>query len=188
MNKERAKATFQRVRRELSQLGLLPMMEEVKLKISCWSRHTLQARGFVYDEGVPTLMYLLGFRGGVIYLSNDMPDCPTLLSVIRHEFAHVWAWANPRFLKRPWFRKAFKGSYFSSKRRSGRIKFFELSRFYLTHSSAYAVTSPAEDFAETFELYMKYRNSLDRFHTRPGLYRKLKAVKRAIKEQAKELK
>jgi hypothetical protein len=186
MNKERAKKTFYKVRRELGELGILPLMQDVKLHISVWSRYVLGARGFVYDEGVPPMMRILGFRGGIIYIANDMTNDKTLLSVIRHEFAHIWAWANPRFLKRPWFREAFGDSYFSS-RRSGKVKYFELSKFYLTHGSAYALTNPAEDFAETFELYLKHKNNLERFRHRPGLYKKLKAVKRAIREQGEKL-
>jgi hypothetical protein len=44
----------------------------------------------------------------------------------------------------------------------------------------YATTNASEDFAETFMFYLKYRKSLNRFRGRPGVYRKLVSVERAI--------
>ena len=53
--------------------------------------------------------------------------------------------------------------------------------------SDYATTLSREDFAETFMTYLKYRNSLERFKSRTGVYRKLLAVERAVKTARREL-
>jgi hypothetical protein len=46
--------------------------------------------------------------------------------------------------------------------------------------SVYASKLAKEDFAETFMIYLRYRNSLERFDNRPGIMKKLKAVESAI--------
>jgi hypothetical protein len=185
MARSNAARAFARVRGELVELGIfkLGFLDGVKLKILCLNRWCLLARGFFYDSGVPWSHKLLGMRAGVIYLSSDMPRDPALLSVIRHEFAHAWAWENKKFMSRPWFKEAFGTPYFSNKKHQNKVKYCPL-----TYASKYATTSSAEDFAETFENYLKYRRSLVRFKHRPGFYKKLKAVKAAVRQQAAQLK
>lgn len=52
-------------------------------------------------------------------------------------------------------------------------------------ASGYATTAPKEDFAETFMYFLRYRNTLDRFRPRGGLYKKLKSVERAVSVAAR---
>lgn len=177
---------FQRARRELREVGLL---EEGRYldRIDC--HQTLVPSlggelGYVYDAGVPLLPQLVGFRPGVIYIPVNAPDeayVPggTLLDTIRHEYAHAWAWLDPRFIARPWFRAAFGATYRGSWAEPPDADPADFV-------SEYATTSPAEDFAETFMTYLRYRRSLDRFRSRRGVRRKLVAVERAIAHAAKE--
>jgi len=53
--------------------------------------------------------------------------------------------------------------------------------------SEYASTLFCEDVAETFMFYLRYRNNLDKFKARSGVYKKLKAIQRAVAQARKEL-
>jgi hypothetical protein len=183
-----AKKAFKKAQNELKELGIFHgLLDTVELRVTRIPAWVISARGWFYDVGVGTLPSLLGWREGVIYLPYNMEWQRDLLPVIRHEFAHSWAWSNPSFLKRDWFRKTFGRSYFGAKWPKLKLRCFEASKYWLSHASAYATTSPAEDFAETFETYMRWRNTLDRFSGRPAFYRKLRAVETAVKTQRKEL-
>jgi hypothetical protein len=177
---------FQRARRELHDVGLL---EEGRYldRIDCVQTYLptiCSELGYVYDAGVPFLPRLVGFRPGVIYIPFNAPAQAyvpggTLLDTIRHEYAHAWAWLDPRFIGGAWFSAAFGAPYRGSwraPRDEDRAEFV----------SDYAMTSPAEDFAETFMTFLRYRRSLDRFRPRRGVYRKLAAVERAVARAAKE--
>jgi hypothetical protein len=54
-------------------------------------------------------------------------------------------------------------------------------------ATPYAVVSAAEDFADTFMLYLRKHDSLDTYAARPGVYRKVLAVDAAVKEQCRWL-
>lgn len=186
--------TFKKVQRELMELGIFHgLLDEVKLCVSRLPAWVATASGWFYDCGVSRLAGLIGWQEGVIYLACDTAHRRDKLQIVRHEFAHAWAWSNPRFLQKKWFRDAFKRSYFGKPWCSNlqwyiRKKDFKKSKYWCTHASAYATYSPAEDFAETFEVFMRHRNNLDRFRPRTGFYKKLKAVETAVKTQRKELK
>ncbi len=177
---------FQRARRELREVGLLEDGRYLD-RIDCYQ--TLLPSlggelGYVYDAGVPRLPQLVGFRPGVIYIPINAPDeafVPggTLLDTIRHEYAHAWAWLDPRFIAGAWFREAFGAPY----RGSWRVPPADNPAEFV---SGYATTSPAEDFAETFMTFLRYRRSLGRFRSRRGVHRKLAAVERAVARAAKE--
>ncbi len=51
----------------------------------------------------------------------------------------------------------------------------------------YASTCACEDFAETFMFFLKYRNSLSRFEKRSSVFRKLRAVERAVGRASRRL-
>ncbi|GAB4195571.1 MAG: hypothetical protein OHK0013_01910 [Sandaracinaceae bacterium] len=177
---------FQRARRELREVGLLEDGRYLD-RIDCYLTRvpTLgDELGYVYDAGVPFLPKLVGFRPGVIYVPINAPDRAyvpggTLLDTIRHEYAHAWAWLDPRFLGGAWFGAAFGAPYQSRWRWTPDEDPTEFI-------SDYARTSPAEDCAETFMTFLRYQRSLDRFRPRRGVYRKLVAVERAIVRAAKE--
>lgn len=140
--------------------------------------------GYVYDGGVGPLFSMLGFEPGVIYIPRNAKHelhIPgnTLLDTVRHEFAHAWAWLDPAFVHRPWFRGAFGARYQDE---WDEAPAFDDQSFV----SAYATVKPKEDFAETFMAYLKYRRSLTRFERRPGLRRKIRAVERAVRQAARE--
>jgi hypothetical protein len=185
--------TFKKVQRELMDLGIFHgLLDEIKLCVSRIPSWAFAGSGWFYDRGVGKLAKLVGLKEGMIYLARDTEQRPDKLQIIRHEFAHAWAWRNPRFLQKKWFIATFKRSYFGKPWRSRWRWYvseedFRKGEHWSTHASAYATYSPAEDFAETFEVFMRHKNNLDRFRSRTSFYRKLKAVETAVKNQKKEL-
>jgi hypothetical protein len=102
-------------------------------------------------------------RLGAVMFGNRADWC--LRDIIRHEYGHAVADLYPRLSRSAAFRKAFGRSYDSDKPVA---KYSEDSFI-----STYAATSPAEDFAEMFMLYVKYRGR------RPGWHRlKAPAIRR----------
>jgi len=178
--------TFNRVRGDLCEVGLLEdgrYLDRVDHTQSALPTRSREM-GFVYDRGVPLHDKLLGYRTGVIYIPlNPAVDSivpgGTLVDTIRHEFAHAWAWLDPKYIDQPWFADTFGASY--DDEWDDEPEFAEDD-----FVSDYACTAPKEDFAETFMMFLRYRESLDRFRERRGVYRKLKAVKRAVSIAAKE--
>lgn len=172
--------------------------------------------GYVYEQ-VPIHLRLLGWREGVIYLPGDVPALDahmpggTLIDTIRHEYAHAWHWLEPEFFERPWYEKAFSIPYDDGEndplrvwleRKQRNRDFRKAIKACRTESqtanlvarefrndfvSNYAATHSREDFAETFMLYLKHRNNLQKFSSRKGVYKKLRAVEQAVKTARREL-
>ncbi len=171
--------------------------------------------GYVFED-LPWYVWLVGYEEGVIYLPSDLPSTAyvpggTLTDVLRHEYGHTWHWLEPSFFDNDWFVDAFGDKYECDestpvdcwvesrlgtrkhkkeigKCRSEReIAALLQRRFREDFVSEYAATHFCEDFAETFMTYLRYRNSLDRFKARKGVYRKLKAVEKAVARAKSEL-
>lgn len=182
---KRLNAAFQRVRRELHDVGLLEdgkYLDQIDVvRVAC---PTLETLGFVFDDAVPALYRWVGFEEGVVYVPIAGPFSNThghrLIDVIRHEFAHAWAWLDPARVDGAWFRRTFGASY--------RVDWktqpaYEPDSF----ATPYASTSPAEDFCETVMLFLQHRRHLGRFRRRSGLYAKLRAVEQLVKKTARSL-
>jgi len=212
VNQRKAEDAFNHVRNELCELGLLAdgeYLDEIELAItvlpSLWGE-----AGYVFDESVPLIARAVGYEPGVIYLPRNIPHSlylpgGTLVDVVRHEFAHAWAWLDRDFIDSDWFTKAFGGFYSDTHYfESGVYRLFSEMRHPITGTpiwgwhfenygfkksffSDYAMKAVYEDFAETFMCFLRYRRSLARFKNRPGLYRKLKAVENAVRAKAREL-
>lgn len=180
LNLKKAGKAFNYVRDELREVGLLSdgkYLDIIGLKLKLLPSFFNEA-GCVFDEGVTTWHKFLGFEEGVIYLPRNIPHSlyvpgGTLVDVIRHEFAHAWAWLDREYIDAKWFTEAF-GGYYSDAGKLGSE--FDRNDFF----SEYAMRNRKEDFAETFMCFLRYRGSLGRFKNRPGLYRKLKGVEGAV--------
>jgi hypothetical protein len=188
----RIENAFNHVRGELHELGLLDegkYLDRIDLVVSPLPRFLAGgAMGFVFDEGAHFLARLVGFAEGTIYIPAYMEQQSSKLrGVIRHEFAHAWAWLDGRFIRGSWFREAFGRPYFSRRPRQPEPENFRRSQSYATHATAYAMTHPCEDFAETLEIFVRDRDNLDRHQGRPGFHRKLKAVEHAVRQKARSL-
>ncbi|MFN9550938.1 MAG: hypothetical protein ACK56Q_11735 [Pirellulaceae bacterium] len=199
---------YHRVRKELADLGLLLdgwYLDHVELWVD--GQRSTGESGYVFEKTGPFRHQ--GYRPGVIYLPRDLPSkartpgC-TLTDIIRHEFAHAWHYLDCHFFRQGWFEPVFDASYGNCqarpyqrwKKRLSESRRYRVetkrcrseqsmervrSRRFRDHFiTDYAATCECEDFAETFMFFLKYRNSLDRFASRPGVYRKLRAVERAI--------
>jgi len=194
---------YNQARDELEELGLLSdgvYLDEIELEVTFLA--SLGEAGYVYDTDAGWLRGF-GFREGTIYLPSDLPNKSrkegrTLTDTIRHEFGHAWYWLHPEFFSRPWFEEAFGLPYEASEPTPGDL--FEEAiasqlescksereadalyekEFRNAFATEYASTLACEDFCETFMLLLRYRKSLDRFSSRPELYRKILIVKEAI--------
>ena len=84
----------------------------------------------------------------------------SLRDVIRHEYGHGVAHYYPALIQRSErFRYAFGGRYFGDREAPvGKDEFV----------SEYAATSPAEDFAETFMLYVRHKGLIPPHFSRGG--------------------
>lgn len=83
----------------------------------------------------------------------------SLRDVLRHEYAHVVADTHRGLLRSRHFSGAFGAHHTWD---------FEWEHDPEHHVSEYAATSSAEDFAETFMMYLKYRSRIPgRFNTPP---------------------
>jgi len=188
-------------------------LDQIELQIAVLP--SISEAGYVY-ESTGFKEKLLGYRPGVIYLPRDLPyqayvPGGTLVDVIRHEYAHAWHWLEPEFFEQPWFYKAFGGSYddgetvpsevwvekmASSRSFRSRLNACRNERevnalwtrlFRKEFVSEYASTLICEDFAESFMTYLRCRRSLEKFKSRAGVYRKLKAVEKAVAQARLEL-
>ncbi|MEP4076997.1 putative zinc-binding metallopeptidase [Haloferula sp.] len=203
---DRAELAYNRTRQELCELGLLAddvYLDEIELYVSVLRENWpgSGAHGWVYDRGSSFWGGLLGFRGGVIYLatqsaSSNLNQAYTLTDVVRHEFAHAWYWIDPKFVDGPWFKKAFGLPYASDPDEFGSTvwsafeshpKEFKRSGYAQDYITPYAMFSPFEDFAETFAWLLRNRRSIHKLKSRPGAYRKVRAVSDAIHRKAKVL-
>lgn len=214
---DRINRSYNKVRGELYEVGLLAdgeYLDSIELEIALLPNYG--EVGYVFEK-VPFSFRVLGWREGVIYLPGDVPALHahmpggSLIDTIRHEYAHAWHWMEPDFFERPWYEKAFSIPYddaenaplqtwFERKQRSRDFrKTIKACRTELQVAnllarevrndfvSEYASTLSREDFAETFMLYLKHRNSLDKFRSRKGVYKKLRAVEQAVKTARREL-
>ncbi len=199
---------YNQVRHELAQVGLLAdgvYLDAVELCIS--GDKSEGERGYVFEQVGHYAKW--GYKPGVIYLPRDLPHKPykpgmTLVDTIRHEYAHAWYYIDSGFFREAWFAQTFGASYSNCnptpynvwrkelkkdpdyvagkarrKTKKGQLRFF-YQMLFQEFVTDYASTNPSEDFAETFMFFLKYRRTLSRFQSRPGAYRKLKAVERAV--------
>jgi hypothetical protein len=178
---------YNKIRDELREVGLLVDGRYLD-EIDCATHYAPSALvggeyGRVYDEGAPWFARLGGFRDGTIYVSGFAPTRPyargeSLVDVIRHEFAHAWAWRDRPLFRRRWFREAFGAPYDAP-------KWATPDEFDAAHYvSEYATERAKEDFAETFMVFLRDRRSLARYRRREGVHAKLMAVGEAVEEAA----
>jgi hypothetical protein len=189
-------------------------LHQIRLEVA-WLPAMRGELGYVY-EGTDWQSQLAGYEEGVIYLPSNRANRAYvpgggLADVIRHEYAHTWHWLEPEFFETGWFEQAFGGHYNLNNNRpyvdwwnalvddeqfqqkyerkrtlQGKVKLLEqaCAGEFVTW---YAATQPCEDFAETFRTYLRFRKNLDRFRSRTGVYRKLKAVEHSVGQARKEL-
>lgn len=196
---------YNKTRQELCDLGLLDdgvYLDAIELSpVGKLAALMSGAHGWVYDHKVDFWSKLVGFKDGVIYIATDnktagLKGAYSMTDVVRHEFAHAWYWLDPKFIDGPWFRKAFGCPYHSDPCPFGSEVWsvfenhpeeFKRSGYANDYVSPYAMYSSYEDFAETFQFYLRNRNSLTRFKSRTGVYKKLTAVQTAVARKAKKL-
>lgn len=208
---------FTKVRNELCHVGLLDVgiyLDDVNLYVARF--RSAGESGYVW-ENLHVEQLLAGQKRGMIYLPCNLPRRAyvpggTLTDTIRHEFAHAWHYLDPSFFEDAWFYDAFGGSYcddtafaplhdwLSAKvSEDGSTAGNDLRRMKRKPTAAekrllkndfvseYAYTDRKEDFAETFMLFLRYRKSLARFLHRPGVYRKVTAIRQAVSRKKKML-
>lgn len=180
---QKAEDAFNFVRNELREVGLLAdgkYLDKIELSLSFLPSINGEM-GYFFDEGVPLHYCILGYKPVVIYLPRNMPNNKhSLRDTIRHEYGHALFWIDPDFINSEWFSQAFGGCY-------SEILHLESNDYEDNFVSKYAMSAIKEDFCETLSLWLKCRRSVSQFKNRPGLYRKLKAVKDAVHSKSRQL-
>jgi hypothetical protein len=125
----------------------------------CWLPQITMpgALGFFVHQSDP-LHSLLGYEEGHTYipqwvlLHGPWQQRGSLRDVVRHEYGHAVAHYYPSLIQRSSrFTTTFGGRYFADCPSNGSERDFV---------STYAATCPAEDFAETFKLFLRHSGSL----------------------------
>lgn len=176
---------FNRVRRELSSMGILfdgSRLDGVECYLACLPRNVFNreewgcylAQGFC-DCGVifvPNVDFA-AFNGGRRILAD----------VLRHEFGHALVDLYGKSLGEDFtvlFAKAFGGPYGARLRPKK-----EQASWEGKYVSAYAATATREDFAETFMLFMKHKGKMPaRFCGKRAVEMKWNAVAKIVKSIA----
>jgi hypothetical protein len=118
-----------------------------------------------------------GFKKGTIYLPRfsfrmwamrAQGKRVTMRDVIRHEMAHALAYRSKNLI-RGWRR--FEQAFGEHHDYEGPI---DQSRKDCV--TDYATTEPAEDFAESVMVYLRYKGDLKRWKKREGLHEKMKLI------------
>jgi hypothetical protein len=179
---------FNIVRDELFDLGFLKNtgkgLDSISLVETLLPNWLTGGDGFFYHAGVPRLHELVGFEEATIYVAPNTNH--GIKDVIRHEFGHALAWVKETHFEKAWFERAFGGDYFDEAGEASewmRHYYGDDSRFLNCllsdeYISPYAMTNPSEDLAECFMFYLKYKGDISRFRARPGVYKKLLAIKK----------
>jgi hypothetical protein len=137
----------------------------------CWLPQVTMpgALGFFVHEA-DTLHSLLGYEAGHTYipqwvlLHGPWQQRGSLRDVVRHEYGHAVAHYYPSLIQRSTrFSSTFGGRYFGTRRHLASGRDFV---------SAYATTCPAEDFAETFMLFLRHGSRLPARFTSSAIKRK----------------
>jgi hypothetical protein len=155
---KRLNAAFGAVQTELDRRGLWQAGSRLQSTdvIWCpWPQLVAPAAvGFCFDNPTSAPWRWLGYHGGNIYIPQwVLSHGPwgqargSLRDVLRHEFGHALAWHYPALIRRSrQFAAAFGGRYDDPTPVPGPDAAFV---------SEYARTCPAEDFAETFMVYLR---------------------------------
>jgi len=102
----------------------------------------------------------------------------SLRDVLRHEFAHAIADTHRGLLRSSYFSDAFGAAHHWD---------FEWEYDPEHHISEYAASAPAEDFAETFMLYLRHNGVLPARYATGPIKGKWKFIRRLANAMAKEL-
>lgn len=154
---------------ELEQLGFLT--EKVyRTKVYLYP-FSIKAHGYFLEKS-GSFLKMLGLKSNSIVVpAYCFGEKIKSLRTLRHEYGHALASAHPKItVRNTAFKKVFNGSYYSS------VAYDPLNDWD-TYVSYYASTSPCEDFAETFEVYLACKGRIEQFRHRAGVYRKLKYIK-----------
>lgn len=176
-------AAFNKVRRELHKLGV--MYEGSKLaEVDCihdyidfWSG-IAGYMGFCHDNGNIYIPHT--FAAAIFGYERD------IVNVLRHEFGHAMANKYSKFFsgrKNAAFKAAFG-------RKCDREPFRKEDKLNWTdkYVSSYATSASCEDWAETFEQYMRYKGKIPaRWAKLPVIRKKWNAVKKIIAMVAKDV-
>jgi hypothetical protein len=145
------------VQTELDRLGVWQADSRLRRTDIMWCplpQMLCAALGFFFDAQPVAPLRWLGYEAGNIYIPHWVlsqwpwqQERGSLRDVLRHEYAHALAWHYPGLIRRSrQFVATFGGGYDHGQPVPGPKAAFV---------SDYASTQPAEDFAETFMVFVR---------------------------------
>ncbi len=164
----------------LSEMAELGLLTDRMYRVKVYSQ-PIDLFGYVglYVEDVDPVSHFLGVRGRSIYIPRMTFQqifkkmagigrrCGSIRDVLRHEYGHALAVEHPSLIRRSkTFKRVFGDAYDSDESPEGYNS--------MNHVSKYAATNPAEDFAESFMVYLRVKGDIEKYRSRPGVYRKLR--------------
>lgn len=167
---------FNKVRKELAAMGVLDEGSPLD-EVDCYNDY------IDFWSGIGGVMGYC-YENGDIYIPHTFAaaifGCKrNIVDVMRHEFGHALA---DRYGK--CFKGVFKEAF--GRRYDAKPAEKHVADWTEKYVSAYASTKSCEDWAETFELFMKHKGKLPaKFAKKPAIRKKWKAVRTIVEKVAK---
>lgn len=176
VSQDELERAFNKVRKELAAMGVLDEGSPLD-EVDAYNDY------FDIISGIRRIMGYC-YENGDIYIPHTFASAlvgykRNVVDVLRHEFGHALA---------DRYQKCFKGVFKEAFGRKYDDKPAEedVDDWSETYVSDYATTASREDWAETFELYMKHKGKLPaRFAKKPVIRKKWNAVKTIVEKVAK---
>ncbi|MBU3677644.1 MAG: hypothetical protein FGM54_10775 [Chitinophagaceae bacterium] len=121
---------------------------------TCYGFQNYHDKGEIIIPGISRSKFIELFS--VSYVS--------LKDILRHEFAHAFAFTHQKLIKNKLFKEAY-GTFHDDDETAWEFD----ERFFV---SEYAATSAMEDFAETFMYFLEYNGKLPKKFNKPFIKRK----------------
>ena len=161
--------------------GLLKLQKQVLNELASFSVElptefhvTMYEQTAWYCESADKILFPLG------YMHANMRKIHSAVHDLRHEYGHAAIWHVYEKVGPKEFAKLFGSLWFPYE--DHLFICYQYRRLdKRNYLSKYAQVHPAEDFAECFAHYLKYKGDIARYKDRPGVYEKMKFVEKVVK-------
>jgi len=184
VSKQQLESAARDVQRELSQLGIFEdtRLEEVDVIWCSFPQFIAPAaQGFYLSESTP-FRRRLGYLEGDIYIPRWVigegwnQNRGSLRDILRHEYGHALAFGYPQLVRRS---SRFREFFGAGHDEDEDLEDWE-DRPESAFVSNYARVNPAEDFAETFMIYLRRQSRCPQTYRDRYLRRKWRFVREVV--------